>query len=82
MAGRLAELVRVPDKGSQNWTLDFRSLATLLEEHFRREEDELLPAAREILSDDIGPAVLMVVLSVAVTFGVDQLADWLSRLGA
>jgi hypothetical protein len=39
-------------------------------------------AAREILSDDIGPAVLMVVLSVAVTFGVDQLADWLSRLGA
>jgi hypothetical protein len=39
-------------------------------------------AAREILSEDIGPAVLMVVLSVAVTFGVDQLADWLSRLGA
>ncbi|MBA1159333.1 hemerythrin domain-containing protein [Microvirga mediterraneensis] len=49
---RLAELVRVPDKGSQNWTLDFRSLATLLEEHFRREEDELLPDAREILSEE------------------------------
>jgi hypothetical protein len=38
-------------------------------------------AAREILSEDVGPAVLMVVLSVAVTYGVDQLADWLSRLG-
>lgn len=49
---RLAELARVRDKGSQDWTQRFRDLAALIEGHFHREEHELLPLAREILDEE------------------------------
>ncbi|MCB5177197.1 hemerythrin domain-containing protein [Microvirga lenta] len=49
---RLGELARVHDKGSRDWTMRFRDLAALIEEHFHREEHELFPAARELLHDE------------------------------
>jgi len=49
---RLSELGRVQDKGTRDWTLGFRDLATLVEGHFHREEHELLPVARKILGED------------------------------
>lgn len=49
---RLGELARVRDKGSPDWTQSFRDLAALIEGHFHREDNELLPLAREILSED------------------------------
>jgi hypothetical protein len=49
---RLGELARVRDKGTQEWTKKFRDLAALIEGHFHREEQELLPLAREILGEE------------------------------
>ena len=48
----LGELSRFRDKGTREWTLKFRDLAALIEQHFHREEHELLPLAREILSEE------------------------------
>lgn len=49
---RLAELARMRDKGTPDWTQRFRDLAALIEGHFHREEHELLPLAREILDEE------------------------------
>ncbi len=49
---QLSQLSRFRDKGTQEWTLKFRDLAALIEKHFHREEHELLPLAREILSEE------------------------------
>jgi hemerythrin-like domain-containing protein len=49
---RLGELARVRDKGSQDWTQRFRDLSALIEGHFHREDQELLPLAREILDEE------------------------------
>jgi hemerythrin-like domain-containing protein len=49
---RLGELARVRDKGSQDWTQGFRDLSALIEGHFHREDQELLPLAREILDEE------------------------------
>jgi Hemerythrin HHE cation binding domain/Sugar-specific transcriptional regulator TrmB len=49
---QLGELARFADKGTRDWTLRFRDLAALIEEHFHREEHELLPVAREVLSEE------------------------------
>lgn len=49
---RLGELARMRDKGSQEWTQKFRDLAALIEGHFHREEQELLPLARELLGEE------------------------------
>lgn len=46
---QLEHLARSRDKGSREWTLRFRDLAALVEQHFHREEHELLPAARATL---------------------------------
>jgi hemerythrin superfamily protein len=48
----LSELARMRDKGTQDWTHRFRDLAALVEGHFHREEQELLPLAREILDEE------------------------------
>ncbi len=49
---QLGQLSRFRDKGTQEWILKFRDLAALIEKHFHREEHELLPFAREILSEE------------------------------
>jgi hemerythrin-like domain-containing protein len=49
---RLSELAQVRDKGSQDWTRRFRDLSALIEGHFHREDQELLPLAREILDEE------------------------------
>ncbi|MBB4039885.1 hemerythrin-like domain-containing protein [Microvirga flocculans] len=48
----LGELARMRDKGSPEWTQRFRDLDALIEGHFHREEQELLPLARELLGEE------------------------------
>jgi len=49
---QLNELAHFPDKGGRDWMLRFRDLAALVEQHFHREEHELLPIARSVLGEE------------------------------
>ena len=49
---QLTELGRVREKNTREWTDRFKDFTYLVDQHFHREEHELLPVAREILSPD------------------------------
>src|SRR4051794_24405647 len=49
---QLTSLGRVRDKNTREWTDRFEDFTYLLDRHFYREEHELFPLAREILSAD------------------------------
>jgi hemerythrin-like domain-containing protein len=49
---QLASLGRVRNKNTREWTDRFEDFTYLLDRHFHREEHELFPLAREILSAD------------------------------
>lgn len=49
---QLAELGRVRNKNTREWTDRFEDFTYLLDQQFHRETHELLPAARELLSPD------------------------------
>jgi hemerythrin-like domain-containing protein len=49
---QLTRLASLRNKNSEDWTNQFEDFRYLVDRHFHREEHELLPVAREILSPD------------------------------